>query len=61
MIITDIKQIDCIAEETFGNTKGIVSVDKYTTFSEIGKRRANQDVCRVVEMPEYNRALMIVC
>ena len=27
MIITDIKQIDCIAEETFGNTKGIVSVD----------------------------------
>ena len=34
---------------------------EYTTFSEIGKRRANQDVCRVVEMPEYNRALMIVC
>ena len=27
MIITDIKQIDRIAEETFGNTKGIVSVD----------------------------------
>lgn len=27
MIITDIKQIDCIAEETFGETKGIVSVD----------------------------------
>lgn len=27
MIITDIKQIDCVAEETFGNTKGIVSVD----------------------------------
>ena len=27
MIITDIKQIDCIAEETFGKTKGIVSVD----------------------------------
>lgn len=27
MIITDIKQIDCIAEETFGNTMGIVSVD----------------------------------
>ena len=27
MIITDIKQIDHIAEETFGKTKGIVSVD----------------------------------
>lgn len=27
MIITDIKQIDCIAEETFGKTKGIVSID----------------------------------
>lgn len=27
MIITDIKQIDCIAEETFGKTKGIVLVD----------------------------------
>ena len=27
MIITDIKQIDRIAEETFGNTKGIISVD----------------------------------
>ena len=27
MIITDIKQIDCIAKETFGKTKGIVSVD----------------------------------
>ena len=27
MIITEIKQIDCIAEETFGKTKGIVSVD----------------------------------
>ena len=34
---------------------------EYTTFSEIGKRRANQDVYRVVEMPEYNRALMLVC
>ena len=33
----------------------------YTTFSEIGKRRANQDVCRVIEIPEHNRALMIVC
>ena len=27
MIITDIKQIDRIAEETFGKTKGIVSVN----------------------------------
>ena len=27
MIITDIKQIDRIAEETFGKTNGIVSVD----------------------------------
>lgn len=27
MIITDIKQIDCIVEETFGKTKGFVSVD----------------------------------
>ena len=27
MIITDIKQIDCIAEETFGKAKGSVSVD----------------------------------
>ena len=27
MIITDIKQIDRIAEDTFGKTKGIVSID----------------------------------
>ena len=27
MIITDIKQIDRIAEETFGEAKGIISVD----------------------------------
>ena len=33
----------------------------YTTFSETGKRRTNQDVCRVVEMPEQNRTLMLVC
>lgn len=33
----------------------------YTTFSEIGKRRANQDVFRVVEMPERDRLLLIVC
>ena len=34
---------------------------KYTTFSEAGVRRANQDVCRVVEIPEHDRALMVVC
>ena len=36
MIITDIKQIDCIAEETFGKTKGIISVDMkdYTFIKE---------------------------
>ena len=34
---------------------------KYITFSEIGRRRSNQDVCRVVEMPEYNRTLFVVC
>lgn len=33
----------------------------YTYFSETGKRRANQDVCRVVEEPECDKALMIVC
>ena len=34
---------------------------KYTTFSETGVRRANQDVCRVVEIPEHDRTLMVVC
>ena len=34
---------------------------KYTTFSETGKRRANQDVCRVIEIAERNRIMMIVC
>ena len=34
---------------------------RYTTFSETGKRRANQDVCRVIEIPEHNSSLMIVC
>ena len=33
----------------------------YVTFSEVGVRLANQDVCRVVEMPEYGRTLMVVC
>ena len=36
MIITDIKQIDRIAEDTFGKTKGIISVDMkdYTFIKE---------------------------
>ena len=33
----------------------------YTTFSEAGKRRANQDVCRVIEIPERNSSLMVLC
>ncbi len=33
----------------------------YTTFSEAGKRRANQDVYRIIELPEHNRTLMVVC
>lgn len=33
----------------------------YTTFSESGVRRANQDICRVIEMPEHGRTLMVVC
>lgn len=33
----------------------------YITFSEAGKRRANQDVCRVIEFPEYDRVLIVVC
>lgn len=34
---------------------------EYTTFSEAGKRRANQDVCRVIEIPERNSSLMVLC
>ena len=34
---------------------------RYTTFSEAGKRRANQDVCRIIEKPENNNSLMVVC
>ena len=33
----------------------------YTTFSETGKRRANQDVCRVNVFPEYDKTLLVVC
>lgn len=33
----------------------------YTVFSETGKRIANQDICRIVEMPEQNRCLLVVC
>lgn len=36
-------------------------VIKYTSFSEKGIRSSNQDVCRVVEMPDNNRTLFIVC
>ena len=34
---------------------------EYTIFSEAGVRRANQDVCRVVEMPAHDRSVMVVC
>ena len=34
---------------------------KYTTFSEAGVRRANQDVCRVVEISDCGMILMVVC
>ena len=34
---------------------------EYTTFSEAGKRRANQDVCRVIEIPKRNSSLMVLC
>lgn len=34
---------------------------RYTTFLEAGKRRVNQDVCRVVDMPEHNRILIALC
>lgn len=33
----------------------------YTYFSEAGKQRTNQDVCRIIEMPEQNRIVMVVC
>lgn len=41
--------------------KTIAMKIEYTIFSEAGVRRANQDVCRVVEMAEQNRWLMVVC
>ena len=34
---------------------------EYTTFSEAGKRRANQDVCRVIEIPKRNSSLLVLC
>ena len=34
---------------------------KYTTFSEAGVRRANEDVCRVVEISDCDMILMVVC
>ena len=36
-------------------------INRYATFSEIGVRRENQDVFRLVEMTQYNRVLMVVC
>lgn len=33
----------------------------YITFSEAGKRRANQDFCRVVEMADCDRVLFVLC
>lgn len=39
----------------------IIMKIEYTTFSEAGKRRANQDVCRVIDMPGCNRILMVLC
>ena len=43
------------------NPQVMIMKIEYITFSEIGKRLVNQDVCRVVEMPEHNKALMLVC
>lgn len=34
---------------------------EYTTFSEAGRRRANQDVFCVVEIPEQECTLFVVC
>lgn len=34
---------------------------QYTTFSEAGTRPHNEDYIRVVEMPEQNRALFVLC
>ena len=34
---------------------------RYTTFSEAGVRRANQDLYRIVKIPEHERSLFIVC
>lgn len=34
---------------------------EYTAFSETGKRYTNQDVWRVVDMPDSHRTLLVVC
>ena len=34
---------------------------EYTTFSEAGTRPYNEDYIRVVEMPEQNRTLFVLC
>lgn len=41
-------------------THGMTNIN-YTTFSEAGIRRVNQDVCRVVGIPQCGRMLMVVC
>lgn len=33
----------------------------YATFSEVGRRFENQDVLKVIQMPQADRALMVVC
>lgn len=33
----------------------------YKEFTEAGVRRANQDVCRIIDMPEEERTLLVVC
>ena len=34
---------------------------EYTTFSEAGTRPYNEDYIRVVEMPEQDRTLFVLC
>ncbi|MBO5698894.1 MAG: hypothetical protein J6R79_02685 [Bacteroidaceae bacterium] len=46
MIITDINQIDRIAEETFGNTKGIVTIDM-TDYASFKKRSTSLKVVQL--------------
>ena len=34
---------------------------RFIAFSEKGIRRSNQDICRIIEMPEHNRSLFVLC